>query len=70
MTEMLLLLRTLKQWKRYGAGCYEYKCEGGGLSLVVRNVTIPCVKEGQKIDIRLKKGDWLHEGKRCVYRTL
>ncbi|XP_059085081.1 leishmanolysin-like peptidase [Tigriopus californicus] len=54
--------RTLKQWKRYGAGCYPYECKDGGLNIVVRNVSLPCSEEGQVIDVRLKSGKWLHEG--------
>eukprot|EP00095_Tigriopus_kingsejongensis_P010307 maker-scaffold148_size310697-snap-gene-2.12 protein:Tk10307 transcript:maker-scaffold148_size310697-snap-gene-2.12-mRNA-1 annotation:"conserved hypothetical protein" len=54
--------RTLKQWKRFGAGCYPYDCQDGGVSIVVRNVSLPCSEEGQVIDVRLQQGRWFHKG--------
>jgi leishmanolysin-like peptidase len=58
---------SMKQWKRYGAGCYEYKCDEGRVHIVVRNATLVCEKEGQEIQVRLNKGKWLHEGKKKEY---
>ncbi len=61
----------LKQWKRYGAGCYGYTCSSGRLNVIVRNVTFACDKPGQEVDVSLMQGDWLHQGdsskwtKRC-----
>jgi len=56
----------IKQWSRYGSGCYDYFCDQGLLNLVVRNVTFSCHKSGQTIPIQLLKTsdtvEWLHEG--------
>lgn len=54
--------RMLKQWQRYGAGCYTYKCDGGQLHIVVNNVTFTCKTPGQVLDVKLMKNEWLHEG--------
>jgi len=57
----------LKQWSRYGSGCYKYKCANGRLNIIIRNVTFQCYEHGQKIQVQLKKessdGVWLHDGK-------
>lgn len=39
----------LNDWSRYGSGCYEYECSGGGLSVVIRNVSFPCTRAGLSI---------------------
>lgn len=52
----------MKQWRRYGAGCYNYRCEEGRVHIVVRNVSLACDLDGQEMDVRLNKGKWLHEG--------
>ena len=36
----------LKQWSRYGSGCYEYECSGGLVNVVIRNVSFPCSRAG------------------------
>ncbi len=53
---------TLKQWKRFGAGCYGHRCSDGMVHVVVRNVSMACAQEGQVIDVRLMQDSWLHEG--------
>jgi len=57
----------LKQWSRYGSGCYNYECEGGRLNIIIRNVSFPCYEYGQRVLVQLKKessdGLWLHDGK-------
>lgn len=56
----------VKQWSRYGSGCYRYSCSDGLLNIIVRNVTFACGEEGHKIPVRLLKsatdGEWLHDG--------
>ena len=59
---LTIISSTLKQWKRFGAGCYPYECADGLLHIIVRNVSLPCEREGQNLEVRLKKGKWLHEG--------
>jgi len=57
----------IKQWTRYGSGCYEYTCKDGRLNINVRNVSYPCYQQGQKVQIQLIKelsdGEWVHDGK-------
>ncbi len=65
MVHFLRSSRTLKQWKHFGAGCYSYKCEDGMLNIVVRNVSLTCEEPGQKVEVRLRQGNWLHEGETC-----
>ena len=36
----------LKQWSRFGSGCYEYECSGGLVNVVIRNVSFPCSRAG------------------------
>merc|ERR1712080_199659 len=52
----------IKQWTRYGSGCYDYQCAGGQLHIVVREVSYSCGRQGQKIPIQLKVNSWLHTG--------
>jgi len=56
----------IKQWTRYGSGCYNYQCKDGRLNIIVRDVTYSCLYNNQKIPIQLVKssssGDWLHTG--------
>jgi len=56
---------TIKQWSRFGSGCYKHTCRGGVLNIIVRNVTYSCHKEGQNIPIQLLKfsdgEQWLHD---------
>lgn len=52
----------LKQWQRYGGGCYSSICEDGMLKILLENATLTCQKSGQAIDVALVKGEWLHEG--------
>jgi len=57
----------LKQWTRYGSGCYKYKCTDGRLNIILRNVSFPCYERGQRILVELLKessdGLWIHNGK-------
>jgi len=57
----------IKQWTRYGSGCYKYECTDGRLNIIVRNVSLPCYEQGQRIQVKLIKGasdgDWVHDGK-------
>ena len=39
----------LKQWSRYGSGCYEYECAEGLVNVVIRNVSFPCSRAGEAI---------------------
>jgi len=53
----------LKQWQRYGAGCYSSICEDGMLKIIIENATFTCHEAGQVIDVALVKAEeWLHEG--------
>merc|ERR1719410_2682087 len=56
----------IKQWTRYGSGCYNYQCENGLLNIIVRDVTYSCHHRNQKIPIELVKSEgsesWLHSG--------
>ena len=52
----------LKQWQRYGGGCYSSICEDGMLKILLENATLTCQKSGQIIDVALVKDEWLHEG--------
>lgn len=57
----------IKQWSRYGSGCYNYKCSRGLLEIEVRGVTYACHLPNQKIPIQLvvdsvEEGSWLHTG--------
>lgn len=57
----------LKQWSRYGSGCYEYECSGGLVNVVIRNVSFPCSRAGQEIPVELIERStggeaWLHTG--------
>jgi len=56
----------IKQWTRYGSGCYDYQCQGGLLNIIVRDVKYSCHAQGQKIPIELvldsSSGKWLHTG--------
>ncbi|XP_023329956.1 leishmanolysin-like peptidase isoform X1 [Eurytemora carolleeae] len=57
----------IKQWTRYGSGCYKYSCADGRLNILVRDKSFPCYEEGQKVHLQLLKtsadGDWIHDGK-------
>ena len=53
------------QFRRYGSGCYRYKCDAddGKLKVVLRsNLTFTCFEQGQMLNVSLKQEDWLHEG--------
>jgi len=56
----------IKQWTRYGSGCYNYECKGGLLNIIVRDVTFSCHHRNQKIPVELvmesESGPWLHTG--------
>jgi len=56
----------IKQWTRFGSGCYKYTCSDSLLNIVVRNISYPCYQQGQRISIRLLKtstdGEWEHDG--------
>ena len=57
----------IKQWSRYGSGCYRFQCEAGGLNIIVRNVSYTCSYTGQEIPVELVEEDsagerWLHTG--------
>jgi len=57
----------VKQWSRYGSGCYRYSCEDGLVKIIVRNVTFSCNKDKELIpvellDISTSGTRWLHSG--------
>ena len=57
----------IKQWSRYGSGCYNYQCEDGQLKIMVRNISYTCSHVDQKIPVELVDVDtrgenWLHTG--------
>jgi len=56
----------IKQWHRYGAGCYDYRCKDGKVNIIVskgqRKEEIICDKAGQNISVALKEGEFLHMG--------
>jgi len=52
----------IKQWTRFGSGCYNYYCMLGQLFIEVRDVTYACNYQGEKIPIQLKVNDWIHTG--------
>jgi len=52
----------IKQWTRFGSGCYNYECSRGQLYIIVRDVSFSCGFPGQKIPIQLKVNSWLHTG--------
>jgi len=52
----------LKQWTRYGSGCYRYQCAAGQLHIEVRDTSFSCGFQGQKIPIQLQMGSWIHSG--------
>lgn len=55
----------IQQFRRYGSGCYRYKCDedDGMLKIVLKsNVTLTCFEEGQTLSVSLKSDEWLHEG--------
>jgi len=57
----------LKQWSRYGSGCYDYECARGLVSVLIRNVSFPCSRAGQEIPVQLIERNtggerWLHSG--------
>jgi len=56
----------VKQWSRFGSGCYNYECVDGRLNILVRNISYPCYDYGQKVEVQLLKssndGEWLHDG--------
>ncbi|KAK0159574.1 hypothetical protein PV327_010670 [Microctonus hyperodae] len=51
-----------RQWQHWGSGCYQYKCDGGRLHIIVANYTYTCYHAGQEIAIRIIQNDWLHKG--------
>ena len=57
----------IKQWTRYGSGCYRFQCQEGRVNIVVRNVSFSCSYTGQEIPVELVEEDsegerWLHTG--------
>ena len=57
----------IKQWTRYGSGCYRFQCQEGRLNILVRNVSYSCSYSGQEIPVELVEEDsagesWLHTG--------
>ena len=57
----------IRQWTRYGSGCYRYTCQDGHVSIIVRNVSYSCDRAGQRVPVELVEtggdgGEWLHTG--------
>ena len=57
----------IKQWTRYGSGCYRFQCQEGRVNILVRNVSYSCSYSGQEIPVELVEEDsggesWLHTG--------
>lgn len=52
----------IKQWTRFGSGCYNYQCSRGQLYIVVRDVSYSCNFQGEKIPIQLQVNNWIHTG--------
>jgi len=56
----------VKQWSRFGSGCYEYECKDGRINILVKNTSYPCYQFNQKVEVQLLKsssdGEWLHDG--------
>lgn len=54
--------RQVRQWQHWGSGCYQYKCYGGRLHIMVGNYSYTCYSEGQQLPIRIISNGWLHKG--------
>lgn len=54
--------RQVRQWQHWGSGCYEFRCYGGRLHILVGNHSYTCYYEGQEIGISIIANGWLHKG--------
>ena len=43
----------LKQWSRFGSGCYQYECAAGRVNILLRDVSYPCTRPGQAVGVAL-----------------
>lgn len=52
----------IKQWTRWGSGCYRHHCSAGLLHITVGEVSYSCHRAGQQLPVQLLRGSWLHSG--------